>query len=202
MTFKQYITERYNNLFTPEQKQSFAPQVWQMLQKAYAPIGGLKGSGLRSEEDMVQNIPMWKVSTRDGQVKVAILYKDRNGRKLIAMGTDGTPESKTILTNVLRHEFARSYAELSGPALRFVSVKLPELVDQYAIPAQKVAEIAALNGKVITPVDQFQYTREINGQPIQKMMIGTVGQTISPPKKWMVICQSLVMDLAGTEESS
>ncbi len=179
MTFLAFITEHFNNLFTPQQKQQYAQVVWDMLQTAYAPIGGLKGSGLNSIEDMIENIPMWKVSTRNGQVKAVILYKDRNGRKLIAMATDGSVDSKDILLNILRAEFRRSYAELSGPALAFVKRRLPEIVAQFAIPAEQVAKIAALNGKEITPVNEFEYTRIISGQSIQKMMIGTVGQRIT-----------------------
>lgn len=182
MTFLEYICERYNNLFTAEQKQKLSPQVWELLQNAYSPIGGLKGSGFKSEQDMIDNIPMWKVATRNGIVKMVIMYKDRNGRKLIAMGTDGSPEGKSILTNALRSEFSRSYAELSGPALRFVQNKMPELVDQYAIPSAKVVEIAAMNGKTVTPIDQYLYTREIGGHAAEKMMIGTIGIRIEPPK--------------------
>ncbi len=182
MTFLQFICERYNNLFTAEQKQQFAPQVWQLLQTAYSPIGGLKGSGFKSQQDMIDNIPMWKVSTRNGSVKTVIMYKDRNGRKLIAMGTDGSLEGKQMLTNMLRSEFTRSYAELSGPALRFVQNKMPELVSQYAIPSEKVVEIAAMNGKTVTPIDQYLYTREIGGHAAEKMMIGTIGKRIEPPK--------------------
>lgn len=182
MTFVHFITERFNNLFSAEQKQPFAQKVWNLLQVAYAPIGGLKGSGFASVDDMVQNIPMWKVATRNGEIKTAILYKDRNGRKVIAMATDRSPGSKSLLLNMLKHEFQRSYAELSGPALAFVKRNLPELVAQYAIPAKQVAAIAAKNGKQITPVDEFEYVRDINGHQVQKMMIGTIGHTIVPPK--------------------
>lgn len=179
MTFTQYITEHHHNLFNAEQKQPYAQQVWDMLQTAYVPLGGLKGSGLKSVDDMIANIPMWKVSTRNGQIKVVILYKDRNGRKLIAMATDGSIDSKQVLINILQSEFKRSYAELSGPALAFVTRRLPELVAKYAIPAEEVARIAALSGKFIVPVDQFKYTREINGHSLEKMMIGTIGNHIT-----------------------
>jgi hypothetical protein len=39
---------------------------------------------------MIQNIPFWKLYTKDDNVIMAILYKEKNGRKLIALGIDGS----------------------------------------------------------------------------------------------------------------
>jgi hypothetical protein len=47
-----------------------------MIQKAYADQGGMHGSGFKSPEDMVKNIPMWKLSKKDGKVTSVAMYKD------------------------------------------------------------------------------------------------------------------------------
>ena len=53
-----------------------------MIQKAYADQGGMHGSGFKSPEDMVKNIPMWKLSKKDGKVTSVAMYKDSGSGRL------------------------------------------------------------------------------------------------------------------------
>lgn len=62
-TFTQYLTEKFHNLFSAEQKEQYADQVWDILNQSYKPIGGLRG--IESKEDMIQSVPMWKVAVID-----------------------------------------------------------------------------------------------------------------------------------------
>lgn len=43
-----------------------------------------------SPDDMVKNIPFWKLYTKNDKVIMALLYKDKNGRKIVALGIDGS----------------------------------------------------------------------------------------------------------------
>ncbi len=93
MKFKNYFTEGINNLFTKDKKQEVVDIVWDLLQKSYAPIGGIKGSGFNSKEDMY-NIPFWKTVTVNNKIVAGIMYKDKDFRKTVAVFTDGTKVGK------------------------------------------------------------------------------------------------------------
>ena len=109
ISFKEYynlLFEGYVNLIgdgSIDQRQKYADQVWNILQQAYERMGGIKGSGFNSKEDMIQNIPFWKLFVRNGEVLVVMMYKDKNGRKGVALGTNNTPESKMILKKILNN---------------------------------------------------------------------------------------------------
>ena len=121
--FKQFITERYVNLHADdhEEKMKHAHEVHSMLQKAYADQGGLKGKEFGSPEDMVKHIPFWKLHKKDGKIHAVALYKDKGGRKRVAIGTDRSPEGKKGITDIIKSDVSqhRSYGEISGKSLAF-----------------------------------------------------------------------------------
>jgi len=183
MKFKDYflLQESYTNIFLPQEKQKWKDQVWDIIQKSYKPLGGIQGSGFESPENMVEKLPMWKIYLSGGKLSAVVLYKDKGGRKLVALGTNGTPQSKKALVDILKNEFGRSYGEISGPLLGFVKKYLPEIVSKYAFTFDQAKEIAARNGDEIFPVSDsvHEYLREINGKMHQKLMLGTTGKSIS-----------------------
>lgn len=82
MSLRQFIelNERFVNIFSDEEtKRKYASDVWDILQKSYADIGGIKGSGFKTIDDMVKNIPFWKLSVHDGVVDAVAMYKDKGG---------------------------------------------------------------------------------------------------------------------------
>lgn len=59
LSFKQYISENYKNFIGPKShidRKKWADQAWDIVQKSYAHIGGIKGSGFKSKQDMIDNI--------------------------------------------------------------------------------------------------------------------------------------------------
>ena len=124
---KQLLYEKYQNLFLSSQSQRelYAHEVWLMLQNAYSAIGGIKGSGFNSKEDMISKIPFWKLYFKDGKLKVVYMYKDKSGRKLVAMATDGSPEAKETLISDLKRNLKVSYMEVSGPLLGMILKHIP-----------------------------------------------------------------------------
>lgn len=62
----------------------------------------MHGSGFNSPEDMVRNVPLWKLSVKDGVVTGAALYKDKDGRKRIAIATDGSDHGKRAIGDVVK----------------------------------------------------------------------------------------------------
>jgi hypothetical protein len=188
MTFKELynlcidhelLIEKYVNLFFDDERKSYyANTVWDMLQRAYEPLGGIKGNGFSSISDMVQNIPFWKLVIKGGKIKVCMLYKDKNGRKLVAVATDFTKEGKMLLIQSFTLEFERAYTELSHSLLKFVRKNLPDLVEKYKVPVTRVQEILAKTGDTCNPVDEYIYTRNIGGEDVEKMMFGTIDNPI------------------------
>jgi hypothetical protein len=141
-TFKEYLQESYKNLFKANEKEDYAEQVYALLIKSYSSIGGLKGNGFTSAEDMIENIPFWKVKTLKGEVIAAALYKDKSGRKMVAICSDGSHEGKKAVLDMMTNDLKRAYTELSSSALKFLIKKLGiNEVEKYLIPLEKVKEL-------------------------------------------------------------
>lgn len=97
MRFKNFINEAFINVFSSEDKRKYVDDVWDIIQSTYSRLGGIKGSGFSSKEDMIASIPMWKLVRKNGKIIAVQLYKDTNGRKFVAAGTDNSPEGKEEL---------------------------------------------------------------------------------------------------------
>lgn len=105
------------------------------------------------------------------------------------MGTNGTDEGKVGLLKMFKDELSlnRSYFEISGPLLKFLSNNLgKQFIKSYAISFNNVEKI--LENDKISPVDNtdehvkmfpdlqpYFYQREIGGHFHTKIMLGSVG---------------------------
>lgn len=174
MKFHQYlINETIDNYFKPEEKKKYAQQVYDVLEKAYKPAGGLVGSGFRNVEDMIKNIDMWKVFRRGDEVKAVMMYKDKAGRKRVAIATDGSKEGKDMLKKMLADEYksGRSFGEVSDASLGFIKRIFSEAdFKKFVVPFDIVKE--TLKGKEIEDVNGFIYKRKIGGEWHEKIMLG------------------------------
>lgn len=191
-TFKEFLqeplNETYVNLIDNEKKDEYKQVVWDLLQKSYAKIGGIKGSGFKNPDDML-TIPFWKLIRKGGQIVAGKLYKDVGGRKGVAVFTNQTKEGIIALADLIANDFDRSMVEVSADMLRFVvrTIGMPKAV-KYAQPVDKAASL--LKKKLNTEfVDQsykdtypelsdFFYSREIGGSQHTKVLIGTPGNDL------------------------
>jgi hypothetical protein len=162
------ISESYVNLFGDEITE-YSDELFKMVQKSYANIGGIKGRGFRSPKDMVDNIKMVKISRIDSVIKAVIFYKDKDGRKVVAVATDFTLEGKEELRKILKEEFERSYMEVSGAMLGFIRKNFPEDFETYKIKNDLNLDIF----KNITEVDDYYYDRNIGDSVVRKVALGT-----------------------------
>ena len=189
-TFKNFINERYVNAFSKEDKEKYKNEVYQLLMQSYASMGGIKGNGFRSPDDMVANIPMWKLARKGNRIIAVALYKDKNGRKAVAYGTDGTPEGKAAASEIFKSEFSRAYFEVSERALSF-NVKLLgyDFIKKYAVDPSKVKSITGDDVEYPVPDDdaevmrhhelkKYFYRRELGGHMHTKILLGTTGKKI------------------------
>lgn len=208
------LNERFINLVgekSQDQRRQYAETVWKMLQAAYAPIGGIHGSGFGSIEDMIANLPFWKLSRRDGKIVCAAFYKDSSGRKRVAVATDGSEEGKKQLAAIMRDDYSRAYFEISSKSLIFNVRNLG--YDFILAYAKHPGVVAKITGDEIAPaldddpevkahpqLRKFFYQRKIGGAWHTKIMLGTNGkkivvqQTDPALPRW-----SLLPEVEGTE---
>jgi|AntDeeMinimDraft_5_1070356.scaffolds.fasta_scaffold08682_1 hypothetical protein len=201
MKFTQYlINERFVNLISDDpDKEKYVDQVWDLLQYSYRYIGGIKGSGFSSKEDMIKNIPFWKLAVNKGKVEALVMYKDKGGRKSVAVGATGSDWSIAKVADMMKNDIERSFGEKSKGALGLMLKQYPFNVIEAFLKTPKEAEGILKKGGLTpisdVPKDQwpadavktlekypklkdYGYLRELAGKPAFKVMIGTSGQTI------------------------
>lgn len=197
------LTERFINLFYDDpKKDQYKDEVYDILTRSYAPIGGLKGSGTGSPDEL-KSIPFWKLAVKDGKVVAAILYKDKQGRKSVALGTDGSMTAKRAIKDIVKDEPSRSYAEKSKNSLAFFLKSRPD-AREFLVPFDQAKKISKddiipysdqeLNRLNLTDDERksteftiqkfpflkdFGYFRNINGHYHFKVMVGTPGLSIT-----------------------
>ena len=131
MRAKDFLVERILNLWNPEEKAKYAPQVWDMLQKSYKKLpGGFKSA--ETPDELINEPGYWKLVMRDEKLSAVSIYKKTprtSNFKIIASATetDLDPETgKYRATKQGRKDYdmlknadimlKRAWAEVSGPA--------------------------------------------------------------------------------------
>ena len=159
-------------------KQKYVDDVWDILQKSYAKIGGIKG--LTKDEIVDDDNIMMKLVHRNGKIVACQVYNTKQGgRKIVAGGTDGTDIGKKALYDIMQEDVKRiergSWAEVSEAMEYLYVLKFGGV----PIPVDIATKILRDKGKRIISVsdDGYHYTREIAGTPLEKIMFGNV-----PPK--------------------
>jgi hypothetical protein len=200
-SFKEQLRERFINLIQPnsdEDRLKYRDQVWDLLQKSYADIGGIKGTGFSSPDELVQKIPFWKLVVDKGTVRAVVMYKDSNGRKSVAMGSDGSDYANKHIASIVREDIKRSFGEKSKKALGLIMREVPWVIlEQYIFTPDEAAKALGKETTAVTnlnlkdlPADAiftlkkypklmaFGYLRNLKGSPAFKVMFGTSGKTI------------------------
>lgn len=166
MRYHEILNETYVNCFSVEEKEVYADQVFHLIQTAYANIGG--NCNITDIETLCEDTGMWKLVRRDGEIVFAAIYKDRQGRKFVAIGHNGSSPAKAELRKIIQQDIAqhKSWAEVSGSMARIMLT-----TGVSAIPAEKASDI--LGKEILTYGDDgFSYTRIIGGNVYQKVLVG------------------------------
>lgn len=186
-SFGDFITERYINAFVAKEKELYVDDVWKIIQDSYRSIGGHKGTGFASKQDMIDKIPFWKMVRKNGKIVAVAMYRDKGGRKRVAVGTDGTSIGKEELTKIYVADFNRAYFEVSGASFGLIVKTLGEdFVKKYAKSPEEAEKIEG-KGKFVEPnsselmykrfpgLRKYMYGRPIGGEVHTKIMLGTNG---------------------------
>jgi hypothetical protein len=197
-SFKEHLSEGFVNLIQDDPKKSqYIDSVWNMIQRSYADIGGIRTNGFQNKEAMMQ-LPFWKVATVNGKPVAVTIYKDKGGRKSVASATDGSEEGKKKIADMMKNELSRSYGEKSKGALGLtLKITPPDVIKQFLISPKEVAklspddEIVPVKGyKGDLPDDakvtlskypflkDYGYLKDFGGKMLFKVMLGTPGKSI------------------------
>ncbi len=168
MKISHILTEHFVNLITPAEKAPFKDQVWDILQTAYAGIGGFKGA--ENAEELASTPGLWKLSRRNGKIVTVAVYKDVHGRKSIASGTDGSIEGRRDFHNIKNADLnmKRMWVEASGAIEHILKKSNAKTIPNRFAGILTGKEILNLNP------DGVHYTRLIAGHPYEKIIFGTV----------------------------
>jgi hypothetical protein len=188
------LDESFKNFFPKdvEKKQSHAQEVFDLLQSAYSTQGGIHGDGFKSPQDMIDNVPLWKIRKNQGKVVAAAMYKDTGtGRKRVAIGTDGSEHGKKvaadIVTSDLRHD--RAHMEVSGKSLSFLkkNIDLTNLAhsfdsaQEYHQNRGDTIDRPSENDPEVTRHPELadkMYSRKIGSHIHTKILLGAIGKSI------------------------
>jgi len=176
MKFSEYfsvLNESFKTLSTPEEKEIIVDDIYDMIEKAYAPIGG---STFKSPQDLIDSSGMWKIDRKDGKITAIAIYKNSPiGRKIVAIATDNSPRSKKKLIEILTADLMirDGYVEVSGPLEKFLFRNIPGLSDFVVGNKEEIERILGKGKTVEMSEDGLHYTRHIGGlgKPHEKIML-------------------------------
>ena len=190
MRITDILVERFVNLLGDDpEKDKYVDVVWDMITKSYARIGGIQGKGFNTKEDLINNIPFWKLVRKDGDIVAGAFYRDKEGRKRVAVATNGTDTGKVALASIMANDFDRAYFEVSDPSLGFMIKQVGlDFVQRYALSVEQAQQISG-DELQAPPADDPHvvkypslannfYQRDIGGHMHTKIMLGTTGNKI------------------------
>lgn len=170
------VCEKYTNLFRDDPKSNFdkwKDQAYDLLQKSYAPIGGLLG--VPDADALVNDSDMWKIVNHGNTILAIVVYTfKRTGRKLTAcgclQGPDGKadPGAKAWLYDILSADMKirNGWAE--------VDRKMESILrERGGVPILADISEKLMYGKKFTykDPDGYHYRRIIGGEEHEKIVI-------------------------------
>lgn len=170
------VFESFVNLYKEDPKMNdfdkYKDEVYDILEKSYAPVGGMLG--IDNPTELVDEANFWKLWRENGKIIAAAIYKIKNGRRKLAyLGSDGTERGKAMLTKILSDDIRLLDCKMWIETSHGVEKKMARM-GATPIPAHVVKDL--MPHKHITKIhdDGFHYDREINGTLVTKITYGNV----------------------------
>jgi len=175
---------RYNNLvltgslqqediLSKDEKVFIVDDVFKILEDSYRDVKG--GLHFADKDELINKTNLWKIIYLDEVIVGVIIYKAKNGLKMVALGIanfisrKSQSYIKTMLSSIFKLTFSNTWMEVSEGVERFI---IKNGGDIFFI---KNTMAVQLTGKEILSLDKdgYHYTRKINGIVKTKIMIGT-----------------------------
>lgn len=168
------VNESVKALFDDKSRLAIADEVLQMARSNYAGVGGIKGDGMGSPEELVASTKMWRIIRKNNKLIGGILYKDRGGKKGVLMFHDWSDAAKNEIANQIEMDLKhnRAFYEVSKNVLKWLRKYFD--YEKYLVPSDRVSQM--LDGKKVVPIDNYAYNRVLSGQSHPKWMLGNVQQ--------------------------
>jgi len=154
------------------EKAFIVEDVYSILEDAYKSVKG--GLHFTSYDDLLLNTTMWKVIYSDATIVGVIIYKAKQGLKMVAMGlsTKLTKHYQRIikktLASLFQLTFSYTWMELSEGAEKFI---LKHGGSKYILPNHLAREL--IKKEIVTLCDDgVHYKRVINGVLKTKIIVG------------------------------
>ena len=156
---------------TDKEKDEFADEIFNLINTAYAPIGG--NPNYKSDADVTgeegdADYMVIDLDDDDDLDAVKVTKNKGAGEKLVAMGHDGSQPAKSAAVNItaIMLKEPGHYIEVSGKLKDILMSKgVPVVTDKETI--QRV-----MAGKDIEMNDDGTYSREIGGEKHTKTLMG------------------------------
>ena len=173
------INETFTNLFKGDDFSKWKDQAYALLQRSYAPIGGLLG--VPNADALVNDSDMWKIYRKGDKILAIAVYTfKRTGRKLTACGClqnpdpnsktgfSADPVAKEWLYKIINDDMHRrdGWAE--------VDRKMEKICRREGgVPVPVEIAAVLMKGKNFTKVDPdgYHYWRYIGGEEHEKIII-------------------------------
>lgn len=189
-SFKQFLNESFKNYFSIEDKQVWAEKAFAQLENSYKNIGGLKGAEFKNVDTFLKANLFWKLNIINGELVAAAYYKDKAGRKRIAISSNGTKRAKEIITEIMVNDLllGRSWVEQSSNSLAFLVKEVGfDFVKKYILTAEQIEKLTGAETRKPPEDDKeiqrhpelakFFYQRRIAGEWKTKLALGTINTT-------------------------
>ena len=156
---------------TDDEKEEFADEIFDLINTAYAPIGG--NPNYKSDADVTgaegdANYMVIDLDDDDDLDAVKVTKDKGAGEKSAAIGHDGTPPAKSAAVNItaLMLKQPGHYIEVSG--------KLKDILQSKGVPVVTDKETIqrVMKGKDIEMNDDGTYSRYIGGEKHTKTLMG------------------------------
>lgn len=176
LRFSDYLAEKVLNIgLNPKHekhREGYRKQIHDVIQRSYRDVeGGYGGHGSGSDAeskaihaDISDNAV--KATRRGDKITHATIYKQKHGRKIIGLGTDGSRQGSADFDRNAREDNKqkRAWGEFSGNAEKAYRKR--------EMPQVSSSEAGKLTGKKVKVKDADRYSREIGGKEHEKTILG------------------------------
>ena len=156
---------------TDDEKSEFSEEIFDLINNAYAPIGGNPNYQSSSDVDGSERDANYLVIDFDDDPEFDVVIVDKrksSGVKSAALGHDGSPAARSMAVNftALMLKNKGHYIEVSGKLKDILSSKgVPIVTDKETIER-------VMKGKSIEMNDDGTYQRYIGGEKHTKTLMG------------------------------
>ncbi len=132
-------------------KRLYGKEVYRFLYEKYKSCGGIdKGKGFKNENDMISNIPIWRLRIIKNRVVSVMMFKVKKyGKKMVAY-TCADELSSDERQSDFNYMLNKSYAELSDALLVTILRMFSQHLHHYVLKAEHL-----MKDKVIYPLKKY-----------------------------------------------